>query len=104
MGYRFRLHVRELPGCPDVVMPMRGTVVFVHGCFWHSHRCKVGRRIPKTNREYWQAKRKANRIRHTSVRRSLRRMGWKVLTIWECQTRDIDVLELRLERLLTKPP
>ena len=104
MGYRFRLHVRDLPGCPDIVLPKHRTVVFVHGCFWHSHQCKVGRRIPKTNQTYWKAKREKNRSRHATTRRALRRAGWTVLTIWECQTRDIESLVSRLERVLKTSP
>lgn len=103
-GYRFRLHVRDLPGCPDIVLPRHRTVIFVHGCFWHGHPCKVGRRTPKTNQEYWKAKRERNRTRHANTRRVLRRKGWKVFTVWECRTRDIESLVSRLERLLGKGP
>lgn len=100
MGYRFRLHVRDLPGCPDIVLPRYRAVVFVHGCFWHAHRCRAGSRIPKTNSEYWEAKRSRNKQRHQKARRALRRAGWAVLTIWECQVRDLGALLSRLETFL----
>jgi DNA mismatch endonuclease (patch repair protein) len=100
MGYRFRLHVRSLAGCPDIVMPKHQAVVFVHGCFWHGHGCRVGRRTPKTNRTYWLAKRERNRSRHETARKRLRRAGWRVLTIWECQTRDVELLKSRLRGFL----
>ena len=104
LGYRFRLHVHDLSGRPDIVLPRHRTVIFVHGCFWHSHRCRVGRRIPKTNQEYWQAKRDKNRARHEKSRRTLRRAGWKVLKIWECQTRDVEALTSRIECSLSNSP
>ncbi|MCB9497436.1 MAG: DNA mismatch endonuclease Vsr [Fibrobacteria bacterium] len=85
MGYRFRLHGRDLPGSPDIVLPGRGTVVFVHGCFWHRHkRCK-GATTPKTNVGFWTAKFEANVARDVSNRRDLRKLGWRVMTVWECQ-------------------
>lgn len=89
MGIPFRLHVRKLPGCPDIVLPQRRVALFVHGCFWHAHRCKIGRRIPKTNVAYWIAKRARNKQRDGRSRRALRRAGWRVLTIWECETRQV---------------
>lgn len=100
MGCRYRPHVGDLPGRPDIVLPRYRAAVFVDGCFWHAHRCRIGRRIPKTNREYWEAKRARNKHRHDKVRRALRRGGWTVLTIWECQVRDIEALLSRLETFL----
>ncbi|MDP2621360.1 MAG: very short patch repair endonuclease [Hyphomicrobiales bacterium] len=87
-GYRFRLHRRDLPGKPDLVFPARRKVIFVHGCFWHGHDCKRGDRIPKTNTAYWTAKIDRNRQRDRRHRDELRRRGWQVFVIWECQLRD----------------
>ena len=87
LGYRFRLHRRDLPGCPDLVLPAHRTVIFVHGCFWHQHRCRRGRRAPQTNRAYWEAKLARNKRRDRRVRDQLRRLGWRVLIVWECETR-----------------
>jgi len=86
LGYRYRLHVRELPGCPDLVFPSRRKVVFVHGCFWHRHGCRKGRSTPKTRARFWRNKLDSNKDRDAKHRRKLRRLGWSVLTVWECQT------------------
>src|SRR5262245_55702681 len=85
----FRRHAADLPGCPDLVFDRARVAVFVHGCFWHQHTCKRGRRTPGTNREYWLAKFGRNVRRDKLARRRLRGRGWHVLTIWECQTADI---------------
>jgi len=85
MGLRFRLHRRSLPGSPDLVFPGRSRVIFVHGCFWHAHTCG-GCRIPATNRAFWVKKLTGNAERDRRAVRLLRRAGWKVLVIWECQT------------------
>lgn len=87
-GYRFRLHRRDLPGNPDLVFPSRHKAVFVHGCFWHGHRCKRGNRIPKTNTAYWEEKIARNRARDASHCRDLKKLGWQVCTIWECQLKE----------------
>jgi DNA mismatch endonuclease (patch repair protein) len=87
MGYRYRLHVRSLPGAPDLVFARRRKVVFVHGCFWHRHRCARGDRMPGSNRGYWLKKLEGNRRRDVKHRRALGRLGWRVLVVWECQTR-----------------
>src|SRR5438477_9336664 len=85
LGYRFRLHVRSLPGAPDLVFPRLRKVIFVSGCFWHRHTC--GRcRIPSTRRAYWLAKIDRNAARDRRVQRALRRLGWGVMVVWECQT------------------
>ncbi|MBN1344051.1 MAG: DNA mismatch endonuclease Vsr [Phycisphaerae bacterium] len=86
LGYRYRLHRDDLPGCPDLVFPSRRAVLFVHGCFWHVHTCKQGRKAPKSNVSYWRAKRERNKSRDHRVQRQLRRKGWRVLVVWECQT------------------
>jgi DNA mismatch endonuclease (patch repair protein) len=100
LGYRFALHRLDLPGKPDIVMPARRSIVLVHGCYWHMHSCKRGRSTPRTNAEFWKAKRSKNRARDKRVLGSLRRSGWRVLVIWECQTRDKRALHLRLAEFL----
>lgn len=85
MGFRFRLHRADLPGRPDLVFPGRRCVIFVHGCFWHSHSCPAGIRRPKSNRAFWVAKIEGNRQRDTRIARRLRRLGWRVMTIWACE-------------------
>jgi DNA mismatch endonuclease, patch repair protein len=85
LGFRYRLHVRALPGTPDLVFPRMRKVINVSGCFWHMHGC--GRcRIPSSRRRYWVAKLRRNATRDRQVGRSLRKAGWEVLTVWECQT------------------
>ena len=100
LGYRYRLHVRKLPGCPDIVLVRHRKVIFVHGCFWHMHRCKYGRVIPKTNKKFWKTKRQGNVTRDKRNLRKLRREGWKVLVIWECQIRNTEKLINKLEKFL----
>ena len=100
MGYRFRLHRRELPGSPDLVFPSRRKVVFVHGCFWHQHkRCRKGT-IPKTRENFWRTKLQGNSARDERVRKNLKSMGWSCLVIWECEMRDVDFLARKLSRFL----
>jgi DNA mismatch endonuclease (patch repair protein) len=86
LGYRFRLHVRSLPGCPDLVFPKHRKVIFVHGCFWHRHRCRKGRSMPSTRVSFWQTKLTQNASRDRLHRRRLRRQGWQILVVWECET------------------
>jgi len=88
MGYRYRLHVGNLPGKPDLVFPKLQKVILVHGCFWHLHTCHQGMNAPKTNVSFWNAKREGNKARDGRVRRELRSLGWEVLVIWECQCRN----------------
>jgi len=98
LGFRFRLHDRSLPGLPDVVLKKYRTVVFIHGCFWHGHKgCKRSKR-PSTNVRFWNKKIDGNMVRDRRVKRQLWRRGWRVLTVWQCQARDID----KLERLLVR--
>jgi DNA mismatch endonuclease (patch repair protein) len=85
LGYRYRLHRKDLPGSPDIVFSSRRKVIFVHGCFWHGHDCKRGARKPKSNSEYWQAKVARNRARDASSTDQLRRTGWESLIVWECE-------------------
>lgn len=100
LGYRFRLHKRGLPGSPDIVLPRHGSVILVHGCFWHRHTCRSGRKVPRTRSAYWIEKFARNKRRDSHNVASLRRLGWKVLVIWECQTSDQAKLDTRLQRFL----
>ncbi|PQO26446.1 very short patch repair endonuclease [Blastopirellula marina] len=88
LGYRFRLGRRDLPGSPDLTFPGRRKVIFVHGCFWHQHRCAKGRRpLPKQNADYWRKKLSRNQQRDRQTLKSLRKLGWKTLIVWECETK-----------------
>jgi len=100
MGYRFRLHRKDLPGRPDLVLPKYGTVVFVHGCFWHGHKGCHRANIPKSRRSYWIDKLAKNAERDKRNQRKLRKAGWRVLTVWECRTKDLSRLEARFRRIL----
>lgn len=101
LGFRYRLHDDALPGKPDLVFPARKKVIFVHGCFWHWHTCKRGRRMPKSRTEYWTQKLGRNVERDRRHRRALRRAGWDVLVIWECQTRNPAKLQSKIQEFLT---
>lgn len=103
MGYRYRLHARELPGKPDLVFRPRRKAIFVHGCFWHGHDCPRGSRTPTANGEYWAAKIARNRARDTSVLERLAAAGWLALTLWECELRDQSSLAARLRAFLGPP-
>jgi DNA mismatch endonuclease (patch repair protein) len=87
MGFRFRLHRKDLPGRPDIVLPKFRTAIFVHGCFWHCHRCKYGSVVPATRAEFWAAKRGGNVARDRRNRAALGRLGWRVVVVWECEVR-----------------
>ena len=100
MGYRYSLHRKDLPGKPDLVLVKHQKVIFVHGCFWHMHRCRYGSVVPKTNKTFWKIKREGNVDRDKRNLRKLRREGWKVLVIWECQTRNSEKLINKLEKFL----
>ena len=97
-GLRYRLHRKDLPGKPDLVFPKHRTVVFVHGCYWHSHDCRYGSVVPKTNTEFWQTKRLATVDRDERNVRELEYAGWRVLTYWECEIRDADRIAERIRR------
>jgi DNA mismatch endonuclease (patch repair protein) len=102
MGYRFRLHIRNLPGCPDIVLPRRRKIIFVHGCFWHSHKnCKKAS-LPKSNVPFWMDKLLRNKARDIADRQSLKRLGWQVLTIWQCDLKLPEKLEGKLRVFLEK--
>lgn len=86
-GFRFRLHQKDLPGKPDVVLPKYHTAIFVHGCFWHGHDCRYFK-IPKTRTDFWMAKIASNNARDQRDAEALRKLGWHVIVVWECEIRD----------------
>lgn len=100
LGARFKGHRRDLPGCPDFALPQIRVAIFVHGCFWHQHSCKRGNRRPASNIAYWTSKLDRNVARDRMSRRNLRRLGWRVLTIWECQIKRPS-LQARMARCLS---
>ena len=100
LGGRYRLHRRDLPGSPDIVLPGRRLAIFVHGCFWHGHDCPRGARVPKANRDYWVGKVARNRARDARAAEQLAAAGWRVETVWECDLKDPAALEARLAALL----
>jgi DNA mismatch endonuclease, patch repair protein len=99
LGYRFRLHRKDLPGNPDLVFGPRRKVIFVHGCFWHSHNCKVAH-VPKSNQDYWRPKLERNKARDGNNLEALDAKGWQVLVVWECEARDEGGLKKRLRTFL----
>jgi len=100
MGYRYRLHVKTLPGTPDLAFPSRKAVIFVHGCFWHSHTaCRKGR-VPSSNTDFWAPKLARNVARDAEQLQSLRKQGWRVLVLWECELKADTQLAQRLRRFL----
>lgn len=103
LGYRFRLHRKDLPGTPDIVFPSRKLVIFVHGCFWHSHGCSKGQ-LPKSRLDYWGPKLCANTERDARNVAALRATGWNVAIVWQCELADPKALATRLQHLLEEPP
>lgn len=102
MGYRFRVHRKDLPGSPDIVLPKYSKAIFVHGCFWHGHKgCKKAAR-PTTRVEFWNNKIDGNIQRDIRVRKKLESSGWKVLVVWECKTKQPKQLIRMLERFLVE--
>jgi DNA mismatch endonuclease, patch repair protein len=99
MGLRFRLHRKDLPGRPDIVLPKFRTAIFVHGCFWHCHRCKYGSVVPATRPEFWAAKRGGNVARDRRNRTALRRLGWRVVVLWECEVRTEEAALAKVSKL-----
>ncbi len=100
MGYRFRLHRKDLPGKPDLTFPRLRKVIFVHGCFWHGHDCARGARIPVQNRDYWMRKVTRNVERDRRTQAALKALGWESLVLWECELRDQNRLRRALRRFL----
>lgn len=104
LGYRFRLHRKDLPGKPDIVFPSRHAVIFVHGCFWHQYpdpNCKDAQ-MPKSNTDYWHPKLARNQARDVKNEEDLKVKGWRVLIIWECQTKDELTLEQHFLSFITQ--
>lgn len=102
MGYRFRIHSRMLPGCPDIVLPRHRKIVLVHGCFWHGHNCSIAS-TPKSRVEYWLPKLERTKMRDKENARELRRTGWHVLELWECEIRRGEGFIKRLARFMKAP-
>jgi DNA mismatch endonuclease (patch repair protein) len=100
MGIRYRLHGKALPGKPDLVFPRAQAVLFVHGCFWHMHRCKYGKPVPATNQSFWAEKRRSNVERDKRNRAALKAGGWRVFEVWECHVRKGDSLIQKLKPLI----
>lgn len=103
LGYRFRLHRRDLPGRPDLVFTGRRKAIFVHGCFWHRHPGCKATRVPKTRVQFWQRKFEDNVRRDAAVQQALAEEGWQVLVIWECEVKEATALESRLREFLGAP-
>ena len=101
MGYRFRLHRKDLPGKPDLVFVSQRKVIFVHGCFWHAHACKTAH-TPKSNADYWGPKLQRNKTRDRKNIKTLETAGWRPLVIWECETRTPDKVKRRVSAFLRK--
>ncbi|SDI55501.1 MULTISPECIES: very short patch repair endonuclease [Bradyrhizobium] len=101
LGYRFRLHKKELPGTPDLVFPRLRSVILVHGCFWHRHSNCRKASMPKTRIEFWKAKFERNVSRDIAVRLALKKQGWRVLTVWECQLKKPTLVEKRVQKFLS---
>lgn len=100
MGYRYRLHDARLPGTPDLVFAGRGKVMFVHGCFWHRHEnCELAR-LPKSRLDFWLPKLEGNQTRDRVNQRLLRKSGWRILVVWECELRDMPKLTRKIRRFL----
>lgn len=98
----YRLHRKELPGTPDVVFISRRMAIFIHGCFWHGHDCRYGNRAPTTNADYWHRKIERNRQRDAQHLTDLSRLGWSVLTVWECELRKPETLASKLASFMTE--
>lgn len=102
LGARYRLHRKDLPGSPDIVLPGRKLIFLVHGCFWHGHDCPRGARTPKQNRDYWVSKVARNRVRDARNLEALTALGWRVETLWECDLKDARALVSRLSGILSR--
>jgi DNA mismatch endonuclease (patch repair protein) len=100
LGFRFRLHRRDLPGNPDIVFPGRHKVILVHGCFWHRHTCSWGKKVPTANPDYWRPKLQRNQTRDAQNLSQLHALGWSTLILWECELSNSSALTARLIRFL----
>lgn len=101
LGFRFRLHRKDLPGKPDLVFPSRKKIIFVHGCFWHGHNCTRGCRVPKTNSEYWIEKIQRNMERDSKHQSILKVAGWDILVIWECEINNPEMIAEKIDGFLS---
>ena len=102
LGFRYRLHKKDLPGKPDLVLVRHRKIIDVHGCFFHMHHCPYGRVVPATNAEFWRTKRESNAERDRRNVNLLKKDGWQILIVWECQTRQPDILEKTLSNFLMR--
>jgi len=102
MGYRFRLHRRDLPGNPDIVLPKHKKVIFVHGCFWHGHKGCPRSSRPSSNKKFWNEKIDKNIKRDKNVRKELKRSGWDIMVIWQCEIKDSEKLQRKLTKFLAE--
>lgn len=102
LGYRYRLHVKNMPGSPDIVFLGKNKVIFVHGCFWHRHSCLRGRKTPKSNKEYWEKKFHRNTRRDENNNETLKINGWEILIIWECWLNNVEKVQSRLVEFLER--
>jgi DNA mismatch endonuclease (patch repair protein) len=100
MGYRYRLQRRDLPGNPDIVFPGRKKVIFIHGCFWHGHDCKAGKKRPKSNVDYWLPKLDRTKTRDAMNQIKLAEAGWAFLILWECQLREMATVSVKIREFL----
>jgi DNA mismatch endonuclease (patch repair protein) len=101
LGYRYRLHKSDLPGKPDLVLVRHRKIIDVHGCFFHMHKCRYGSVVPATNATFWRTKRMSNVERDRRNLRALRREGWNILIVWECETRNVASLVGKLQTFLS---
>ena len=100
MGFRYRLHVKDLPGKPDLVFPSRRAVIFMHGCFWHRHPgCKLAR-MPKSKLDFWRPKLEGNRERDLRNQEILEKLGWHVLVVWECEMKNIEKVSIKVREFI----
>jgi DNA mismatch endonuclease, patch repair protein len=102
LGYRYRLHRKDLPGKPDIVFIGRKKAIFVHGCYWHGHGCKIGK-LPKSNLDFWSPKIERNRQRDREKKSELEQVGWSVLELWQCELKESQSLEVKLHSFLASP-
>lgn len=102
LGYRYRLHRKDLPGKPDLVFPRLRKIILVHGCFWHQHNCSEGR-LPSSNTDYWVPKLKGNTERDKNNLKELRKLGWKCLVVWDCQLKNRAQVTSRIDKFLSEP-
>ncbi len=100
LGYRYKLHRGDLPGNPDLVFPSRGKIIFVHGCFWHRHGTCKNTRWPKSKLDFWKPKLEGNQRRDKANQKALKKLGWEMIIIWECQLKDVERIAEKIIRFL----